>query len=97
MRRILIIVVLLGLAGCSDGGVGQLDTQGRLDVTPRLRRACSGITDALIDALIVSQEDIRLLGASKTQQLNRAVEDCLDISTLCLTCSIAIIDQVYDI
>ena len=96
MRRI-VMVLILASCGCSGDAVGQLDTQGRLDVTPRLQRACPGITDALIDALIVSQEDLRLLGASKTQQLNKAVEDCLDISTLCLTCSIAIIDQVYDI
>lgn len=93
MRRIL-MVLILAACGCSGEAVGQLDTQGRLDVTPRLRRACPGFTDGEIDVLIVLVEDVRLFGDSRGQQLDAVFEECPNSS--CVTCNIAIVDQVYD-
>ena len=93
MRRILTILVLLGLAGCSGEGIGF----GRLDVTPALQESCAGVAggDPLIEAAIHVVEEERLDGFSYNDGVAAILDSCTFAD--CITCGVAVVNQVYGI
>ncbi len=93
MRRILTILVLLGLAGCSGEGIGF----GRLDVTPALQDGCDGVAggDPLIEATIQVAEEARLVGVLFADIVAATLDSCTFED--CITCSLAILNQVFGI
>ncbi|MCZ6654476.1 MAG: hypothetical protein O7D91_15785 [Planctomycetota bacterium] len=93
MRRILTIFVLLGLAGCSGEGIGF----GRLDVTPALQDACDGVAggDPLIEATIHVVEEASLDGALYNDGVAATLDSCT--FEACITCGVAVWNQVYGI
>ena len=96
MRRML-MVLILAVCGCSDGGVGQLGAFGRLDVTPTLRDACDGVAggDPLIEATIYVVEEVRLDGGLFTDGVVVINGSCEFEG--CITCGLAVLNQVYGI
>ena len=90
MRRILTTLTIISCSG--DGLV-----LGRLDVTPTLREACAGVAggDPFIEAAISLAEDARLGGGSFSGALATVQSGCTFED--CITCGIAIVNQVYGI
>ena len=89
--------LILMACGCSDGGVGQLGPLGRLDVTPTLRNACNGVAggDPMIEATIYVLEEARLDGGLFIDGVVVINQSCP--FEACITCSLAVLNQVYDI
>jgi len=94
-----LICVLLLLSGCGSQVVSMPDN--RLEVTIRLRQACQGFlqNDSEIDTLILLTEDVRLQGLTKSETLAGVSDSCdvgdPEISTVCVDCTVAIVDQVF--
>ena len=97
LMAVILMVLILTVCGCSDGGVGQLGPLGRLDVTPTLRDACDGVAggDPMIEATIYVIEEARLDGSSFTEVFAVINESCMFED--CIICSVAVLNQVYDI
>lgn len=97
MRTVLTIAMLFCLAGCSGGQAGQLGPFGRLDVTPTLQDACAGVAggDPLIEASIHVAEEARLVGVVFADIVAATLDACTFAD--CITCGVAVLNQVYGI
>jgi hypothetical protein len=86
------ILLAIWLQGCTSAALGPLD------VTPALRQACTGAVDQEIQIIITVVEDAKAKGTLEKTTLNTFANACAgDTATeaACLTCTVAIIDQVY--
>lgn len=93
----LMAVILMVLVSCSGGGLEQLIPPGRLDVTPQLRDACTGVVggDPLIEGIIHVLEEARLDGGLYTEGAIIINNDCNFEG--CIVCGLAVLNQVYGI
>lgn len=83
MKRIVIALALLSTA-CN----------GRLDVTPELLDACSGVPAENIETIISLVESDRLAGWSYSEEINTLLRSC-GSDVVCGNCGVRIIEQVY--
>lgn len=98
MRRVLCVVLAMGLGTLSVGGCPPVE--GRLDVTDDLRQACSGFaTDPQIEVLITETETDRINGWTKQEVFASTEMICYaytsDVALACMTCGSAVLDQVF--
>lgn len=100
MRRTITVVVgsILFVTVWLQGCTSTSPTQGRLAVTSALRQSCNGAPDREIQAIITIVDDARTGGAAKNTTLGVFADACAgDAATEegCITCTAAIIEQVY--
>lgn len=93
------VFVALAL-GCGTTPGPPADDDGRsdrLEVNDSLRAACPYDTDARIRSLILLTEDDRKSGWQKSDEIDDILLVCSQMvdASGCLTCGMAIIDQVY--
>lgn len=88
-----VALIFLGAAGCGDHSPLPSLFPGRLDISSDLRTLCRFDSDDEIAYGIATIENVRLAGATKAAALSAAGQAC--DSDSCLTCTVAIINQVY--
>lgn len=94
-RKMLIGAVVLAGLCVGQGCPGTQPAPGRLDVTDRLRAACSRLTDIEIDKLITDTESDRVKGVPKHELVSAINQACIGRGNECSVCGVTIIDQVY--
>ena len=105
MRRILTIVLLLGLAGCGSdisGGVTIADAREECNAF-QIMATGQSLSEGLFDAIIISAEASRDAGQSKNCYINQTSDACVTPSggdsqaskEQCLVCFTAIAAVVW--
>jgi hypothetical protein len=99
MRRTLGVVLgAVLLAVWLQGCTGIAAPLGRLGITFAVQQACGGASDQEIQSIITVVEGAKTKGTAKDTTLSVFAKECAaDTATeaVCLTCTTAIIDQVY--
>ena len=97
MRRIAACLLLL-VAGCgmTPADMTAEATAGRATVDEVFARCRAyGMSDSLIDTLLIAAEQDRDNGSTATQQFTLFLDFCGN-NLLCLDCNFAVIDFVYN-